>query len=111
MSLICHSRSENQRTIWLRIILASLGVVALLAARNAPPDFAKAPSVYAALSSASRHDQRPRFDRDRLGWSVPAESILPVPVVVTFAPTKSVPQRLFTLQYEGFHYNRPPPAR
>ncbi len=111
MSLIWRFRSENRRSIWSRIILASVGLVAVLAARSAPPDFAKAPSVYAAISVDTLHDQRPRFDRDQLGWSVPVESIPPVPVVVTFALPKSTPQLLFTHQYAGFHYNRPPPAR
>lgn len=111
MSLGWHFRSGSDRTISIRVILASVALLAVLAARNVPPDFVKAPSVHSQISAGSHHDQRPRFDRDGPQWSAPIASFLLVPLAVESAHLGPAPQLASALQTKGFHYNRPPPTR
>jgi len=109
MSPGSHPRCGNRSTIWARVLLASVALFAVLAARNTPPDFSKAPSIHSAFSSASHHDQRLRFDRDGSTWSAPPNSVRPMPPAVGSAHLGPAPRLLSKLQPKGFHYNRPPP--
>jgi len=109
MSLERHFRSGNHGTMWIRAVLACAALFALLAARNVPPDFPRAPCVHSTVGTASHHDQRPRFDNSGLKWSAPAASFLPTPPVAESAHLAPTPQPFSTLQTKGFHFNRPPP--
>lgn len=108
MSFDRHFRSRD-RAVWIRTILASVALVAIFAARGAPPQFVGGASDH-SISADSHHDQRPRFDFSNIAWSPP------VPTFVLFPPSSrstnlNSPLRLFsTLQSTGFHFNRPPPA-
>jgi len=109
MWLGSHPRSGNQSTIWARLLLAAVALFAVLAARNALPDFREASSVHSAFNAVSHHDQRPRFDRDGPTWGAPDSSVLPIPPAVESAHVGPAPRPFSTLQPKGFHYNRPPP--
>ena len=105
-----HFRSGSHGTIWMRAVVASAMLFAVLAARNVPPHFPKAPGVRSAVSDNSHHDQRPRFDNSGSKWSAPADSFLPDPPAAESAHLAPTPQLFSTLQTKGFHYNRPPPV-
>ena len=102
-------RGDSRRTLWIRAVLASAALFALLAARNVPPDFLSALSVHSTVTAASHHDQRPRFDNSALRWSAPAATYLPVPPVAESPHSILTPQLSSTVQTKGFHFNRPPP--
>ena len=72
MSLQRHSRSGSHRGIWIRAVLASVALFALLATRNVAPDFTKASCADSSISADSHHDQRPRFDDSGSKWNAPA---------------------------------------
>lgn len=90
-------------------MLASVALLAVLAARNVLPQFPKAPGDHSALSADSHHDQRPRFDHTGSQWSVPSDGFLSVPPTAESAHLTLAPQLFSALQTKGFHYNRPPP--
>jgi hypothetical protein len=100
----------------IHAILAVAAVFGLLVARNVPPEFREGQSLRhssircaSTLSTASNHDQRPRFDFNGLGWSVPVEEFLPFPPTSFSAHLTSISQLFPALHTKGFHYNRPPP--
>jgi hypothetical protein len=109
MSLDRHFPSGSYRTIWIRAVLASIALLAVLAARNVPPHFPSASRVHSAASADSHHDQRPRFDNSGSKWSAPADSFRPVPPTPESAHLTPTPRLFSTLQTKGFHFNRPPP--
>ena len=104
------------RQTFIRALLALPALLALLVARNVPPDFPKvsnlecpSSSCVSTLSATSSHDQRPRFDCNGLGWSVPVAQFLPFPPAAVSTHLTSASQLFPTLHLKGFHYNRPPP--
>src|SRR3984885_2765122 len=111
VSLNWHLGSVRRRSFWTRVILASTALLGVLAARNVPPVFSAAVSGRSTISAVSLHDQRPRFDRDRPEWNVPAHRLLPIPIVSESAQLTPIVQLLAEPQPKGPHYNRPPPAR
>jgi hypothetical protein len=109
MSLERHLRSGSNRTMWTRAVLASAALFALLAARNVPPDFTKAPCVQSTVAAALHHDQRPRFDNGGLKWSAAPATFVLAPPIAESAHLAPAPRLFSTLQTKGFHFNRPPP--
>jgi hypothetical protein len=103
----CFRSSRGQ--IGVRALLASLALFSVLAARNVPPHFPRAPGAHSTVNADSHRDQRPRFDNSGLQRSAPAESFLSVPPAAESAHVTPVPQLSCTLQTKGFHFNRPPP--
>jgi hypothetical protein len=95
--------------MWMRAVLASMALLAVLAARNVPPEFPKAPSLQSAVGANLHHDQRPRFDNSGLKWSAPVASFLQAPPAIESAHLASTPLPCSRLQTKGFHFNRPPP--
>jgi hypothetical protein len=108
MPLIAHSRSSGRTSIWARAVLASVALLAVLAARSVPPNFPEGSSFQSKVSATSHHDQRPRFDHSGSKWSAPADSFLLVPPATESPRLAPTPRLSFTLQSRGFHYNRPP---
>jgi hypothetical protein len=106
---MAQSRSGTSSRAGARIVLACVALAAVLVARHIPPDFPAAPSIHSAFSAKSHHDQRPRFDNNRLQWSAPADMFLPAPPVAESADLALSVEPLPRLQTKGFHYNRPPP--
>ncbi len=106
-----HIWSGSHGTVWLRTVLASLALFAVLAARNVAPDFSKALCVHSTVSDHSHHDQRPRFDDSGSKWNAPAGTFQLLPSTGETAHLTPTPQLFSTLQIKGFHYNRPPPIR
>ena len=102
-------RRDSRRTLWIRAVLASAALFALLAARNVPPDFPSALSVDSTVTAASHHDHRPRFENSALRWSAPVATFLPVPPAAESAHSILTAQLSSTVQTKGFHFNRPPP--
>jgi RNA polymerase sigma-70 factor, ECF subfamily len=109
MSLDPHFRDSSHGTILIRALLASAALLAILAARDVPPNFPQALGVHSTISADSLHDQRPRFDNCGSDCSAPADSFLPVPPTAESSHVTPAPQLLSTLQTKGFHFNRPPP--
>lgn len=114
--MLLNWNSRNARQLFTRAILAFPALVALLVARNVPPEFQKAPAPQSStihsvstLRASSSHDQRPRFDCNGLGWSVPVAQFLPFPPASLSTHLTSASQIFPTLHVKGFHYNRPPP--
>lgn len=106
----------NIRAIRIHATLA-IAALALLVARNVPPNFPQARflqhssiSNLPAIGAISTHDQRPRFDCGQLDWSAPVNGFLPFPPTTTSAGLPSTSHFFSTLRIEGFQYNRPPPA-
>ena len=105
-----HPRSNRREAIWFQAVVAFATLFALLAIRNAPPDFLKLPSLHhSSISVVSNHTQRPHFDFDGLEWSPPVSVFLPFPPTAEPAHLTSCAQRLSPFETKGFHYNRPPP--
>jgi hypothetical protein len=109
MSLDRHSPSGSYGTIWIRAVLASIALFAVLAARNVPPHLPSASRVHSAANVDSHHDQRPRFDSSGSKWSAPVDSFRPVAPTPEPAHLTPTPRLFSTLQAKGFHFNRPPP--
>jgi len=109
MSLERHIRSGRHDGILIQAGLACVAVIAVLAARNAPYDFSKAPYIHSAISADSHYDKRPRFDDSRSKWIAPADSFQFIPPSAESVHLTQTPQPFSTLQTKGFHYNRPPP--
>src|SRR5208337_1634864 len=114
MSLGWGFRSGTHKTISLRATLAVVGLFALLAARNVPPEFPRTSSPAAATSADSHHsrashDQRPRFDNDGSHWSAPVRGFQPAPPLADSAHLAPAVPLFYTRRTKGFHYNRPPP--
>lgn len=109
MSLERHIRSGSHGRILIQAGLACVALIAVLAARNAPSDFSKAPCINSAISADSHHDQRPRFDDSGSKWIAPADSFQLLPPSAESVHLTPTPRPFSTLQTKGFHYNRPPP--
>ncbi len=109
MSLERYFRSSNHGMIWIRAVLASVVLFAVLAARNVPSDFSKAASVHSTISADSHLDQRPRFDYSSSEWNAPADTFQLLPPTAESAHLTPTPDSFSTIQTKGFHYNRPPP--
>jgi len=109
MSLERHFRSGSQLRIWIRPLLASVVLIATLAARNVAPHFPQAPGLHFTISADSHHDQRPRFVHSSSEWGVPDKNSLRVPPADKSAHLTPAPQPFFTPQTKGVHYDRPPP--
>jgi hypothetical protein len=109
MSLDRHFPNGSFRTICIRAALASIALLAVLAARNVPPHFRSVSSVHSAACADSQHDQRPRFDNSGSKWSAPVDSFRPVPPAAESADLAPASRLFSTLQTKGFHFNRPPP--
>lgn len=109
MSLDRYCPSGSYRSIWIRGVLASIALLAVLGARNVPPHFPSVSHVHSAASADSHHDQRPRFDNGASKWSAPVDSFRPVPPTAQSAHVTPTPRLFSTLQTKGFHFNRPPP--
>jgi len=109
MSLQRHFRDGNRGTIWIRAVLAFAALFALLAARDAPPQFPKVPGVRSTVSANFHRDQRPRFDNSGSKWSAPAESFPLFPPTAESAHLTPTPQVFSARQTKGAHFNRPPP--
>jgi hypothetical protein len=117
MSLDRHPRSGRRGTIRIHAIVAFSALVALLVARNIPPDFHQAVSLqYSSvasvfsISAVSSHDQRPRFDCNGSQWSAPAASFLPFPPAAVSVHSACTSHLFPNRNTKGFHYNRPPPV-
>jgi hypothetical protein len=106
-----HIWSGSHGRAWLRTVLGSLALFAVLASRNVAPDFSKASCVHPAVSDDSHHDQRPRFDDIGSKWNGPSSACQLLPPAGERAHLTPTPQLFSTLQMRGFHYNRPPPIR
>jgi len=112
MSLKRYSRIRNRAAGWMRVIPALAALLALVVARNVPPQFTRVASPqHSAISAIARHQQRPRFDSATSHWSGPVARFLPFAPTTESAHTAPAPQLSSTLQTKGFHYNRPPPTR
>ena len=109
MSLERHFRSGSQLRIWIRPLLASVVLIATLAARNVAPHFPQAPGLHFTISADSHHDQRPRFVHSSSEWGVPDKNSLRVPPADKSAHLTPAPQPFFTPQTKDVHYDRPPP--
>ena len=116
MSLDRHPRHGRQGITGVSAVIGITALAALLVARNVPPEFPKVTpqqqsttSRVSSIRAVSTHDQRPRFDCNGLGWSVPVSEFLPFPPVSGSAHLTSVSQLFPTLQIKGSHYKRPPP--
>jgi len=109
MLLQRHFRSGSSRRIWVRTVLASVALLAVLTARNVASDFSKAPSVHTTISAKSQPDPRSRFDDSGLKWKAPANRFELLPPSAESAHIAPMPQLFSGLQAKGFHFNRPPP--
>ncbi len=109
MSLDRHFPSGSFRTICIRAALASIALLAVLAARNVPPHFPSVSCAHSAARADSHHDQRPRFENSGSKWRAPVDSFRPAPPATESAHLTPAPQLFSTLQTKGFHFNRPPP--
>ena len=109
MSLLQYCRSGSRGAICIRVTLVFGALLAVLGARNVPPEFSNAPGVHSAVSADSHHDQRPRFDHGSVQWSVSADSFRVVPPAGASTPLTATQQLFLGFHSKGFHYNRPPP--
>ena len=103
-----HFRSGTRRTTWMRVVLASVALFAIFAARSTPSQFPDATATH-SIGADSHHEQRPRFDHGTLSWSAPAAAFVlfpPSAEPLHLTPASQVTSRL---QTKGFHFNRPPP--
>lgn len=111
MSSNGRSRNRCREAVWTQVFLAFASLFALLAIRNAPPEFPKPPSLHhSSFNAVSTHGVRPRFDANGLQWSAPVSHFLPFPPAAYSAHLTPVPQLWSALQSKGFHHNRPPPV-
>src|ERR1019366_7717810 len=76
MSLERHFRSGSQLRIWIRAVLASVVLIATLAARNVATHFPQAQGLHFTISADTHDDQRPRFDSSGSEWSAPGNDSL-----------------------------------
>ncbi len=109
MSFERHIASGSHGTIWIPTVLAAVVLFALLAARDVPPDFSKAPCEHSTIGADSHPDQRPRFDDSGSKWKAPADTFQLLPPTAESAHLTPTPDLFSTFQTKGFHYNRPPP--
>ena len=109
MSLERHFRSGSQLRIWIRVVLASVVLIATLAARNVATHFPQAQGLHFTISADTHHDQRPRFESSGSEWSAPGNDSLPVPPAAESVHLALASRPFSTLQTKGLHYNRPPP--
>ena len=109
MSLQGHFRNGIHGAVCIRAVLAVAALFAVLAARDVPPQFAKATRVHSTICADSHSDQRPRFDDSGSKWSAPADSLVPALPTAESAQMGPTPRLFSSLQLKGFHFNRPPP--
>lgn len=116
MFLVWHPRHGRPRATSLYAVLG-IAALALLVARNIPPEFSKiaslqqsATSSVSLVSAVSTHDQRPRFDCSGLQWSSPVNRFLPLPPAATSSHLRPPSQIFPALHVKGPHCNRPPPV-
>ncbi len=111
MSLGWHFWSNGLGTRWVRVALVPVALLALLSARSLAPAFPQAPSIHAAVSGVSHHDQRPRFDNDGRQCCPPNDTVMLSPPEPTRASMTLATALAIPFPTEGAHYNRPPPIR
>jgi len=109
MAHTAQSRSRINRTTRIQIVLVCLVVSSILVARNNPPHFAAKPTAQSVLSSNTHHDQRLRFDHNGPQWNSRAPVVSPAPRNKQLADLPLSSPLFSSLQFAGFHYNRPPP--
>src|SRR5579863_1040269 len=102
-----HFRSGRNGQLWIRALLACAALLAVLAARNVPPDFPTAPCIRSSVGAALHHDQRPRFDNSGLKWTLPAAKFLLALVIAESTQVALAPPLCSPLQTKGFHFSRP----
>jgi len=100
-----HVRSGG--CFWLRTFFASLALLGILAARNAPFHFPQSSGNH--FRAYSQHDQRPRFNDNGPRWTAPLATLSPVLPVIETARLNPRCERFSTPPAKGSHYNRPPP--
>lgn len=109
MSLRWQTGSGNTRTRTAWVVLLSVAIFPVLAARSTPPVFRSASSHHSAIQSVENHDQRPRFECTTIHWDIPAVEFQLNFLAVEPFQASAVSQFLPVLDREGSHFNRPPP--
>jgi hypothetical protein len=105
-----HPRQGRYVAIRKPVILGLAAIFALLVARSVPPDFSQIGTRDSSITAVSNHDQRPHFDLNGLQWSAPVSAFFPLPPTAISSPLATASVSWSTIQSNGFHYNRPPPA-
>jgi hypothetical protein len=109
MSLPGDFRNRSRWTAFGRVLLASLVLFAIFAARGVAPDFTRALNSHSLVVADSHHDQRPRFDDSGYRWSEPAAAFELLVPTAKLAGLILAPKVFSPIQTKGFHFNRPPP--
>jgi hypothetical protein len=104
-----HFRSGRRRATWMRVVVASVALFSIFAARSTPSQFPDAPANH-SIGADSHHEQRPRFDRGAFSWSAPVAAFVLLPPSAEPPNLTPASQVTSTLQTKGFHFNRPPPV-
>lgn len=110
MSRNYHTRQGAGGICWVDGFIGVAVLLALLAARSVPPQFASTTNPGSSIHVVSSHDQRPRFSFDESRWSLPAGGLQPLQCAATSRQIAPNSPLFSSLQARGLHYNRPPPA-
>jgi hypothetical protein len=104
------SATRSHRFHWIETTIAVAALFALLAVRNAEPEFSALNTTHYSVVNAPSHDPKPRFNCDTEDWTLPVRGVLTLPTITESLRRPFAARFAPMLQTKGFPYNRPPPV-